>query len=91
MTIKHTHWLFGKGPNMEVKSFKPIKIETKCLKCIHDKVCSHDVIKLCVNYKFCRSDAAGCHSCIHQYTRFDNEPVPCFNCENFLPKSQKCK
>lgn len=85
MTIKHTHWLYGMGPDKEVKFNKPIKIETDCTKCIHNKVCDHVMEKRCVNYEFGTSVGSGCVACIHRFTRYDKDKIPCFHCNDFSP------
>lgn len=83
MTKKHTHWLFGKGENKELDFNQHIEIETDCSKCIHKKVCARAVEQRCVNYAFGCSSERGCHACLHHYTRWDKDSVPCFKCDDF--------
>ena len=85
MTEKN-HWLYGK----DKRKFK-IDKETDCSKCLYKKLCfilqksvSYEI--LCKNYKFGRSDYEGCHSCLHKFTRFDKETIPCFICKYFKEK-----
>ena len=84
--IKHTHWLYGFGPDKEVKFNTPIKVEDDCVKCLHNKVCNRSMDKRCENYEFgSSSDLNCCQSCIHKYTRYDKDKIPCFKCKDFLP------
>ena len=86
MTIKHTHWLYGSGPDKVVEFNHPIELETECKDCIHDKVCKRDMVTQCNNYQFGCSGAENCHSCLHKYTRWDKDRLPCFFCKDFLGK-----
>ena len=91
--IKHTHWLYGHGPNMEITFDAPVAHETNCRECIHDHVCKRDMAVQCRNYTFGNSDRlSGCHTCMHRFSRWDNSvrygvpcAVPCFNCKDFKP------
>ena len=83
-----THWLYGMGPNKELTFEREIDQETRCSECAHWKVCARKMPDRCVNYQFGTSDVLSmdsCDSCIHRFTRFDKEPVPCFVCDDFLP------
>ena len=78
-----THWLFGSGPDKVLNFAREIEAETDCSKCIHNKVCGHDMEKRCDNYEFGTSTGRGCQACLHRHTRFDNDHVPCFSCPSF--------
>ena len=81
-----THWLYGSGPNKELKFKHEVDEETDCSTCIHNKVCSHNMEKRCSNFDFARSDRhPGCDLCLHRFTRYDKDPVPCFHCPDYLP------
>jgi hypothetical protein len=82
MTRK-THWLFGRGPDKTLDFAREIDVETDCSKCIHNEVCGHDMEKRCENYQFGTSPNRGCQSCLHRFTRFHSESVPCFSCPWF--------
>jgi len=83
-TKKHTHWLYGHGPNKELDFNIYVESETKCKECIHRHVCNYNMAKRCVNRTFATSSATGCGGCIHRYTRWDKDHVPCFQCNDFL-------
>lgn len=78
-----THWLYGFGPNKEVKMNVEINEETDCRKCIHTVVCDHNVEKRCLNFTFGDSRYKGCMGCSLRFTRFDKDKVPCFTCSFF--------
>ncbi len=80
-----THWLFGRGPDKVLDFAREIEAETDCSKCIHNEVCGHDMEKRCENYVFGSSAVrgCGCQTCLHRFTRFDNDHVPCFSCPWF--------
>jgi len=84
-----THWLFGNGPNKEVHFIKEIDEETDCVKCIHLKVCNKEMFYRCVNYEFGTSEYKECQSCIHKYTRWDKDSIPCFYCTDFIEKPKE--
>ena len=76
-----THWLYG-----QIDLKEEILKETNCQCCSHVKVCSIDMSKRCVNYKFGSSIDGGlnsCTSCEHKYTRFDKDNIYCFKCGEF--------
>ena len=79
-----THWLYGRGPKKQIKFNVEIEKETICQSCIHNKVCDHDMEKRCANYEFGTSQHRSCLSCIHHYTRWDKESIPCFTCPDFV-------
>jgi len=79
-----THWLFGIDPNKEVKFKKEIDEETDCNKCIHKKVCMRDMPKRCINFEMSNSNAFSCGTCVHNFTRFSRNSIPCFYCKDFL-------
>ena len=85
-----THWLYGSGPNHEIKFKKEIDKETKCQTCVHRMVCNYDMSKRCINYEFGTSQERSeiCASCLHRFTRFDKDEtkIPCFCCKDFLKK-----
>ena len=71
------------------KMFKiPVRKETNCKKCIHYKVCRFTMDKFCINYIFGNSDnePESCLGCVHRYTRFPAERIPCFKCKYFRRK-----
>jgi hypothetical protein len=78
-----THWLYGSGPDKLLDFKREIDVETDCGKCIHREVCDRKMEKRCENYAFGTSGAQGCHSCIHRFTRYDKDAVPCFSCPWF--------
>ena len=79
-----THWLYGQGPNKEVKFNIEIDKEDKCATCTHNVVCSHNMEIRCGNYEFGTSTNKGCHGCIHRYTRWDGkDSIPCFKCNEY--------
>jgi hypothetical protein len=57
-----------------------------CTQCVHARVCSNRVNEFCDNYCFGTSADTGCHGCVHRYTRWDADPIPCFKCRYFSPK-----
>ena len=73
-----THWLFGRGPDKVLDFKREIDEETDCSKCIHREVCDRNMERRCENYVFGTSAGHGCQGCLHQYTRYDKDPVPCF-------------
>jgi hypothetical protein len=82
-----THWLYGLGPNKEIKYKHEIDVETNCNECAHAKVCHFKFDVLCTNYEFGTSEGKGCQGCHHRYTRFDDkDSIPCFHCKFFQPK-----
>jgi hypothetical protein len=85
--IKHIHWLYGSGADKELHFKEAVAEETKCSQCIHVRVCSISVEKRCVNFERGTSLRDGCACCVHHYTRFDRQPVPCFLCRQFLDVS----
>ncbi len=78
-----THWLFGRGPDHVLDFKREIDEETDCGKCIHREVCDRDMEKRCENYVFGTSAERSCHSCLHRFTRYDKDSVPCFSCPWF--------
>lgn len=78
-----THWLYGLGPNKEIKFNIEIDEETKCIHCTHNEVCDRDVSKRCSNFWWGTSAETGCMSCTHRFTRWDKEKIPCFHCKWF--------
>lgn len=78
-----THWLFGRGPDKLLDFAREIEAETDCARCIHGEVCDRNMEKRCDNYKFGTSESRGCHGCLHRFTRFDKDTVPCFTCHWF--------
>ena len=80
-----THWLFGKGPNKIVEFKHEIDQESDCRYCLHRKVCDrHNTEQRCINYEFGTSEHRGCGGCLHRFTRWDKDAIPCFHCEDFL-------
>lgn len=79
-----THWLYGRGPNRVIEFIQEIDEETKCEDCIHKKVCAVVMEHRCINYTFGTSEFRGCQGCVHKYTRFDKDPIPCFSCPDFI-------
>lgn len=65
---------------------REIDVETDCTKCIHNQVCDHNMEKRCENYQCGTSVGNGCQSCLHRYTRWDKDAVPCFTCPWFEAK-----
>ncbi len=85
-----THWLYGLGPNKEIKFKKEISNETNCLKCVHLRVCDRDTNKRCVNLDWGTSVGhTGCDHCLHKYTRWDKDKIPCFRCNFFVKKRKR--
>ena len=86
-----THWLFGRGPDRLLDFKREIDEETDCGKCIHREVCDRDMEKRCENYVFGTSAAEGrsCQSCLHKYTRYDKDRVPCFSCPWFEERTPR--
>lgn len=58
-----THWLYGQGPKHEIKFNVEIDKETLCIKCIHNEVCDHDLMKRCSNFEY--GDSRGHYACDH--------------------------
>jgi len=81
-----THWLYGFGPNKEVKVNVEIDEETDCSPCVHRKICDYTMEKRCLNYMRGTSEGRGCTSCLLRFTRYDKDKIPCFICVNFLGK-----
>jgi|SRR5581483_6297164 len=88
-----THWLYGFGPNKEVKLNVEIDEETKCSDCIHVQVCDFNMRWRCSNYTFGTSEysLSSCQSCINRFTRFDKDKVPCFVCPFFVKRPDDFK
>lgn len=88
-----THWLYGFGDKKEIKFKIEIDAETNCDKCVHRLVCDkNNKLERCSNYVFGTSEGdESCRSCLHRYTRWDKDSVPCFHCKNFnvIPKRGK--
>ena len=84
-----THWLYGRGPDKLLDFKREIDVETDCGKCIHREVCDLQMEKRCENYEFGTSGAKSCHSCIHRFTRYENDKdkVPCFSCPWFQERT----
>ena len=78
-----THWLFGRGPDKLLDFKREIDEETDCGKCLHREVCDRNMEKRCENYVFGTSAGHGCQGCLHKYTRYDKDAVPCFSCPWF--------
>lgn len=83
-----THWLYGFGPNKEVKFNIEIDEETNCDRCIHFEVCDHNMEKRCFNFTWGTSQYDGCMSCTLRFTRWDSyhdgkDKIPCFHCKFF--------
>jgi len=59
--------------------------EKRCRWCVHSQVCSHDMSKVCKNYDWGTSavPASHCNACIHHYTRYHEDGIPCFDCAYF--------
>lgn len=83
--MPHTHWLYGSGPDKVLTFKRDVDRETDRSLCAHDHICSHKEETRCVNHDRGRASGAGCAGCLHSYTRYDRQPVPCFHCEDFLP------
>jgi len=82
--VQPTHWLFGRGKDKRLDFKHPVAVETKCGECVHKKVCGYDMTKRCANYEWSTSvGPTGCHQCIHRFTRWDKDSVPCFKCADF--------
>lgn len=78
--IEIKHWLYG------ICKFNVlVKNETKCSQCLHVGVCGRKLTTLCANYEFGSSAEGfrGCQSCIHRFTRYDKNSIPCFRCFHF--------
>jgi len=78
-----THWLYGRGPDKVLVFEHEIDVEADCTKCVHRKVCDYKMDKRCENYTFGTSQFSGCQGCLHKYTRWDKDAVPCFSCPYF--------
>lgn len=76
--MKISHWLYG-----ECEFNVIVKKETSCSKCLHHKICKLDFSNFCVNYIFGTSEFECCQSCLHRFTRYDRNSIPCFRCNNF--------
>ena len=74
------HWLYGK---IEFKI--DVKDEDQCSKCIHWSVCIGNMEKFCLNYCFGTNQGQpySCEQCIHRYTRWNKDMIPCFKCKFF--------
>lgn len=82
--IQHTHWLYGEGPQRLLHFKTAILEESRCQECAHRNVCSFEMGKRCVNFDFGNSDGSDCGQCLHRFTRYDKERVPCFLCKDYL-------
>jgi hypothetical protein len=80
-----THWLYGRGPEKRLTFVKEVDTESNCGECSHRKVCARAMEERCENFEFGTSAEKGCYACLHRYTRFDREAVPCFTCRDFSP------
>jgi hypothetical protein len=83
---KINHWLYGK----DNRKFQ-IDEETNCNQCIHLKLCNklhvpESMESLCKNYHFGTSQYRGCGGCLHRFTRYDKDKIPCFICKFFEEK-----
>ena len=80
-----THWLYGEGPDKRLRFAVEVDTETKCSTCLHREVCNIDMEKRCSNYSRGNS-GSDCSGCIHKFTRYDKDHVPCFHCKWYLTK-----
>ena len=81
--VKH-HWLYG-----ELRFQVEVEKEDSCAECIHWPVCKRDMEHYCKNFDFGTSEYQSCESCLHRFTRFDEEKegrIPCFRCSFFEVK-----
>lgn len=60
--------------------------ETKCMNCIHIKVCNREYDKRCINYSMGSSMGKGCEQCHHHYNM---GKIPCFLCKDFSKNLEK--
>jgi len=76
------HWLYGK---LEFKV--DVSVEDECHKCIHWPVCNRDMESFCLNFNFgtTQGQIGSCDRCIHRFTRWDKDRMPCFKCQYFEP------
>ena len=82
-----THWLYGRGPDKVLEFAVEVDTETSCATCIHKVVCDGDMEKRCSNFLFGNSDQPrGCLQCLHRFTRWDKDRVPCFHCKFHMAK-----
>lgn len=80
-----THWLYGRGTDNRLHFAVEVDTETKCSTCLHIEVCNIDMEKRCSNYSCGNSDRS-CPGCIHRFTRYDKDHVPCFHCRWYLTR-----
>jgi hypothetical protein len=85
-----THYIFGRGPNKELKFNIEVDVEDECQTCVHRNICARDMQVCCPNFdngrweENRRGGATGCFSCSHSYTRFDGKTsVTCFTCNYY--------
>lgn len=82
MSVVIDHWLFQK-----VKLNVLVEKETDCAQCGHWQVCSKTFESFCKNFEFGCAPARGCQACLHRFTRWHTDPIPCFECKHFTPNS----
>lgn len=86
-----THWLYGMGPNKEVKFNVEVDKDDECNTCIHSNVCGHDMNYRCENFQGgCSGGIVNgtytCGACSHHYTKYDDkDSIPCFKCRDYSP------
>lgn len=73
------HWLHGKCYfNVGVDH------EHDCRYCIHNFVCKRTMEDLCENFDWGTSEGrGGCDHCLHKYTRYNRDKIPCFSCSMY--------
>lgn len=87
-----THWLFGHGPDRILDFNVEIDAETSCGGCAHKDVCDKQPSQRCSNYTWGTSEgSAGCAQCLHKYTRYDKDSVPCFHCKDFKAEAAQVR
>lgn len=84
-----THWLYGKGPDKALEFAVEVDADTDCVACVHVAVCDHSMEKRCSNYTFgCSDRMRGCQQCLHRFTKWDKDAVPCFHCKFHMAKPE---
>lgn len=75
------HWLYG-----DIAFRVDVTVEDNCGDCIHWPVCRKDMSEFCLNYEFGRSEgcSGSCEQCLHRFTRWDKDQIPCFKCKNHI-------
>jgi len=81
MMVIKKHWLHG-----NIKFNVDVQKEDECGRCVHWRVCRHNMDDFCLNYILGTSEKTACSGCLHRHTRkiwHEKDGFPCFKCKHF--------